>query len=79
MVTTDTLEPDHDGHRFALVSAHPTSQGRLSYLRCSCGMWQVQRQPRVGRTVTEAVVGAPAVGVGALATGKERIAVPAGS
>jgi hypothetical protein len=79
MVTTENLESDHDGHRFALVSAHATSQGRLSYLRCSCGMWQVQRQPRAGGTVTEAVVGAPTVGADAYATGKQRVAVPAGS
>jgi hypothetical protein len=79
MTTTDSFDTDHDGHRFALVSAHATSQGRLCYLRCSCGMWQVRRYPGIGRTVTEAVVGAPAVGVDAFATGRDRVAVPAGS
>lgn len=78
MVTTENLEPDHDGHRFALVSAHATSQGRLSYLRCRCGMWQVQRQPRAGGTLTEAVLGAPAMGADAVSKVEERVVVHVG-
>lgn len=49
---------DNNGHRYAVVSAHNTSEGRVAYLRCTCGLWRVQRYPRRGRVVLEAVVDA---------------------
>ena len=54
--TQNPTPPDHDGHRYATVSAHNTSQGRLAYQRCNCGVWRVQRYPANAAPVTEAVL-----------------------
>ncbi|MFI6318629.1 hypothetical protein ACIBG8_13965 [Nonomuraea sp. NPDC050556] len=29
-------------HRHTVVSAHATSEGTVSYLRCHCGVWEVR-------------------------------------
>jgi len=56
---------DDDDHRYMVVSTHTTSEGRLAYQRCTCGVWRVQRYPRRGRPVIEAVVVASPAGVDA--------------
>lgn len=32
----------HDPAVLTLVSSHATSEGRISYLRCACGAWEVR-------------------------------------
>lgn len=46
----------HAGHSYATVSAHNTSEGRVVYQRCVCGLWRIQRYIRGGAPVLEAVV-----------------------
>ncbi|MEP6562634.1 MAG: hypothetical protein ABJD68_16360 [Nakamurella sp.] len=62
-VPLDSYQPttgtDADGHRFATVSAHDTSEGRIAYQRCTCDMWRIQRYPRSGRPAQLAVVARP--------------------
>lgn len=29
-------------HAHTVVSSHTTSEGRVSYLRCDCGAWEVR-------------------------------------
>lgn len=36
------------GHCFGTVSAHNTSEGRIAYQRCGCGLWRIQRYPAAG-------------------------------
>jgi hypothetical protein len=36
------------GHCFGTVSTHSTSEGRIAYQRCSCGLWRIQRHPAAG-------------------------------
>jgi hypothetical protein len=40
----------HDPLAMTLVSTHPTSDGMVSYLRCSCGAWEVRSSRLVGAT-----------------------------
>jgi len=48
---------DHPGaHRYSTVSAHNTSEGRIAYQRCACGLWRIQRYNRAGGSVLEACV-----------------------
>ena len=49
-----TAAAPHTGHRYATVSAHNTSQGRVAYQRCVCGLWRIQRYTRGGVPVLEA-------------------------
>lgn len=46
----------HTGHSYSTVSAHNTSEGRVSYQRCACGLWRIQRNARSGIPVLEAIV-----------------------
>jgi hypothetical protein len=59
MTINEVQEPSitHQGaHHYAVVSAHNTSEGRIVYQRCACGLWRIQRHDRVGGTVLEATV-----------------------
>jgi len=48
----------HQGnHRYRTVSAHNTSEGRVAYRRCACGIWQIERFPRLGDPAIEASLG----------------------
>ena len=47
---------DPDGHHYLAVSTHHTSEGRIVYRHCRCGMWRVERVARSGQPVLEAVV-----------------------
>jgi hypothetical protein len=40
-----------DLHETVTVSAHATSEGMVSYVRCSCGAWEV----RVGDDLAAAI------------------------
>ena len=48
---------DVDGHRYSTISAHTTSEGRIAYQRCACGMWRIERFPRFGDPITQASIG----------------------
>jgi hypothetical protein len=57
MDNTGTLDRlDHSGHQYSTVSAHSTSEGRIAYQHCTCGIWRIQRFPADGQPATEAVV-----------------------
>ncbi|MGR6921266.1 hypothetical protein ACU635_44080 [[Actinomadura] parvosata] len=38
----------HDPLAMTVVSAHRTSEGVVSYLRCACGVWEVRTARLVG-------------------------------
>ncbi|GAA4920945.1 hypothetical protein HD597_006218 [Nonomuraea thailandensis] len=38
----------HDPLSMTVVSSHRTSEGVVSYLRCSCGVWEVRTARMVG-------------------------------
>ncbi|WP_158088600.1 hypothetical protein [Thermoactinospora rubra] len=40
----------HDPLGLTLVSSHVTSEGVVSYLRCSCGAWEVRSRSFVHAT-----------------------------
>ena len=44
----DTPE-DTGGHSFTTVSAHSTSEGRIAYRQCSCGLWRIEHYPTGGQ------------------------------
>lgn len=51
-----TAPAPHTGHQYATVSAHTTSEGRVVYQRCACGLWRIQRHTRFAGTFLEATV-----------------------
>jgi hypothetical protein len=51
---TGTTDPD--GHRYATISVHRTSEGPVSYQRCTCGSWRVTRRPATGHATLEAEI-----------------------
>ncbi|MEV0994086.1 hypothetical protein [Nonomuraea sp. NPDC050202] len=38
----------HDPLSMTVVSSHRTSEGVVSYLKCSCGVWEVRTARLVG-------------------------------
>ncbi|MEV4168199.1 hypothetical protein [Nonomuraea sp. NPDC049709] len=38
----------HDPFAMTVVSSHRTSEGVVSYLRCTCGAWEVRTARLVG-------------------------------
>lgn len=40
----------HDPFSLTVVSSHATSEGRVSYLRCACGAWEVRSNRLVAAT-----------------------------
>ena len=56
MQTTSTHSPTKSDHDYRSVSAHRTSEGRICYQHCSCGLWRVVRFPLAGSPVLTAVV-----------------------
>jgi len=51
-----TTPAPHTGHTYTAVSAHNTSEGRVVYQRCVCGLWRILRYSRAVGTVLEAAV-----------------------
>jgi hypothetical protein len=45
-----SVSPLPHRHHWEVRSTHPTSEGRVRYLRCICGEWQVVVVPAVDRT-----------------------------
>ena len=48
---------DIEGHHYSTVSAHNTSEGRIAYQRCACGLWRIERFPRFGDPMMQASIG----------------------
>lgn len=44
------------GHSYRTISTHSTSEGRVAYRQCSCGLWRIERYPASGQRHLEAVV-----------------------
>ena len=51
-----TTKGTHDGHRYRTVSTHNTSEGRVAYRHCACGMWHIELFNRVGEPVRQASI-----------------------
>ena len=56
MTINQAHSPTDGGHHFSTVSSHSTSDGRIAYRRCNCGLWRVERYPTDGRRLLEAQV-----------------------
>jgi hypothetical protein len=52
----NTASLDHGGHRYTTLSTHCTSEGRIVYQHCDCGLWRVERYPSDAQPITEAIV-----------------------
>jgi len=52
----NTASLDHGGHRYSTLSTHSTSEGRIAYQHCDCGLWRVERYPSHAQPITEATV-----------------------
>ena len=44
-----TTPEETGGHCFTTVSAHSTSEGRIAYRKCSCGLWRIEHYPTDGQ------------------------------
>src|SRR4051794_33377181 len=53
---------DRDGHHYSTISVHRTSEGSVSYQRCTCGSWRVTRRPVTDRATWGAVTPPPRPG-----------------
>ena len=51
-----TQQLAHDGHRYRTVSTHNTSEGRVAYQRCGCGVWHIELFGRLGESALQASV-----------------------